>query len=835
MPTGSRFSFPAAHARVARACSGWLVLCAAASLAAEPTSALVREPLVQQPQVVAVLETRAPDVAEFLLRGTVPLPPRTFPRADGRLPFTILDYDGSPLFTQVEIVSRYPLDADGADVVELLACVRRDPALALDAPARYAVTLFHPDAPALGTLEAVNQEVDDLLLDPRSVEVTTYDCFGNAYVGRPFAGPPGEVLHHGPVHAEVRNYLDLLPRPGANTLPHFFGMHAYVSWSRHGSTVGLDLRFHNAHDGHDQGTAVDDPLDKVYFDRIEVSMPEGWTLMQDFDDPLFGRERTAGGRRIVELVGPNPTGGMHVMRWGGQFHRRLALAPVRTGAMRAARARLDGAGRAFCTRGFDVGGKEYWSWWNAQTARYFPQRHQLPLLDHLGRAALDSEINRELSFLATHLADGTGVGNYPLSSGRLGWGHPYGVPYGGMTGGDEINCFDGIVAAAAATPRGYRLYSALHRMQTDRQPNALYQRDGSPSSVEEWLMGNGSNKYVPFEHYVVPLVFGSRPDPFGVRNAPRFQIDFVQANGLQPGYESRHLSFDPYDYQHFVRYTRSAKVLAWLANDSLAKDDLRMEAENFHLAYHAFANNEFGAAQGSGLLNAIRSVRNIPGKGFQYGRGEAWGMDCAVAVYSLSEPDWRRRKLPWLQQQAELVLDGQAACSGFIQAAVSPKAVGGKYHARQMIEQSITENALVGLHESVFSEAFPGYAAMVRDVLSGSLHAFVSDMAWFPGERGPWRFTGVGPLDRALPVWCSRAQMPNDAWTAGDRETYQDWSSFAYGYELTRDTKFLTYARIQIGAVDLTDLLTRLENEGTSNLQNQAALLALVQRLTGQL
>jgi hypothetical protein len=792
-------------------------------------------PRRQSAQVVAVLETHAPDVAEFLLRGTVPVPPGTFPRSDGKNPFTILDYNGRPLFTQTEIVSRYPIDSDGADVVELLACVNRDPTLALDAPARYAVVLNHPNPPLLDSLEPVPQEVDDLLLDPRSIEITTYDCFGNPYVGRPFAGPTGEVLHHGPVHAEVRNYLDMLPRPGSSTLPHFFGVHAYVSWSRGSSSVGLELRFHNAHDGHDQGTKLDDPLDKVYFDRIEVSMPEGWTLMQDFDDPLFGREHLAGGRRIVELVGPNPTGGLHVMRWGGQFHRRLAFAPARPGAMRGARARLGGAGRAFCTRGFDPRGREYWSWWNAETARYFPQRHQLPLLDHMGRAALDSEIDDELSFLTLHLANGTGVGNYPISSGRLGWGHPYGVPYGGMTGGLEINCYDGVVAASAASPRGYRLYTALHRMQTDRQPNALYQLDGSPSSVEEWLIENGANDYVPFEHFVVPLVFGSRPDPFGVRSAPRFQVDFVQANGLQPDYESRHLSYDPYDYQHFVRYTRSAKVLAWLANDSLAKDDLRMEAENFHLSYHSYANNAFGAAQGSGLLSAILSVRNTPGKGFQYGRGEAWGMDCAVAVYSLSEPEWRRRKLPWLEQQAEVVLDGQAACSGFIQAAVSPKAVDGKYNARQMIEQSITEHALVGLHESVFSEAFPAHAAMVRDILSASLRAFVSDMAWFPGEPGPWRFTGVGPLNRALPVWCSRSQMPNDAWTVGDRETYQDWSSFAYGYELTRDSKFLAYAGRQIGAADVSDLLVRLKNAGTSNLQNQAALLALVQKIVGEL
>ena len=41
-------------------------------------------------------------------------------------------------------------------------------------------------------------------------------------------------------------------------------------------------------------------------------------------------------------------------------------------------------------------------------------------------------------FLLGHLQDGTGVGDYPLASGVLGWGHPYGVSYGGMTGGEDI-------------------------------------------------------------------------------------------------------------------------------------------------------------------------------------------------------------------------------------------------------------------------------------------------------------------------------------------------------------------------------------------------------------
>lgn len=809
----------------------------AASLALLSSGAPARPPLQQQqPRIVAVLETHAPALTDFVLRGTVPVPRGVYPRPDGLNPFAILDYDGSALLTQVQIVSRYPDQSHGADVIELSARVRRDPALAADAPARYWV-VQGPAVPVPPT-SLGSDEVRAMLFDPVGVEITGYDCFGNKYVSRPFGDDqPYEVLRRGPVHSEVRVHENMWPEPAlpGSTLPHLLGVHSYVSWYPGSALIGLDLRFHNAHDGKDPLAPGDDPLGTLYFQRIELSLPVGWTVQQDFADPLFGAERFENGRRIVSLVAPEPGGGMHVMRWQAQFHRRLVLAPDREGAVRNARAMLDGAGRAFCQRGIDAQGFEYWSWWNRATARYFPQRYQLPRLDHVGQAALEADLAGELGMLSAHLAAGTGIGQYPLASTRLGWGHPYGVSYGGMTSGLEIVGYDGVEAANAASPHGYRLYTLLHRMQTERQPNALYQLNGEPSSVEEWRVENGALDFVPFDHFVVPLLSGIRPDPFGVRSAPSFQLDFVRANGLQPAYESAHFGYDPHDYQHFVRYTRSAKVLAWLANDSLAKDDLRMQAENFNLSFHTLANSSNGNAQSSGLLSMQRYVANFPDKGCPFGRGEAWGLDCAVASYALGSHAWRERKLPWFQAQAEVLLEAQPSCNGFIQAFVSDKAVEGNYQARQMIEQSITEHALAGLHESVFRDAHPGHAVMLRDVLSRSFYAFISEMAWFPSQTGPWRYTGVGPLNPALPVWCSRDDMPEDAWTLGDIETYQDWASFAYAYELTDDPIFLRYARIQSGGVNFPDLVARMHAEGLDNLGNRAPLLALLQRMTGDL
>jgi hypothetical protein len=369
-------------------------------------------------------------------------------------------------------------------------------------------------------------------------------------------------------------------------------------------------------------------------------------------------------------------------------------------------------------------------------------------------------------------------------------------------------------------------------MQTDRQPSALYDLDGEPSSMERWLVENGSRDYVPFYCYLTPFLTGSYPDPFGFHQAPRFQINYVTANGRVPGYESAHLAYDPHDLQHLIRYTRAAKVLTWLGNDSLAKDDLRMQAEAFHLSYHENRNDATGGFQSGGLLAQRAVVNANPGKGCPFGRGEAWGLDCMLAAYNTSDLAWRARKFAWFGKVIELLLDGQGSCTGFIQAFVSNKAVNGRYRARQIIEQAITENALQGLRESVFRDFDLGHDAMTRDVLLNSLYAFIGEMAWFPGETAPWRYTGIGPLDINQPIWCRRGQMPSDAISAGDRDGYQDWSSFAWGFEITGDPIFLERALTQLGG---NDLYLRLRNEGTQNLENRSALLALMQHEHGEL
>jgi len=795
--------------------------------------------------VVAELETASSTVDSIVLRGTFPVPPGSFPRNDGRSPFVIEDYDGAQLETQTELVTRYPDAADGADVVEVLARVRFDPAVAPGSQVVYRVLQVPhdppvgPGAPGVEDLadhtKDVPASIRGLLADPDGITITATDVFGNRYACRPLDGT-GEMRleRQGIAATQLRVYQTMLPEPAvggpSGTLPHLFGVHAYLTTLQGEELVGLDLRFHNGHSGLSNSTTDDDPLDTVYFERIEIELPDGFRVQQSFADPYLGSDYLNGAKRVRPVVAPMGDGTMHVMRWQGQFHRRLMISTdANTGL---ARNYLDGNGQAFCRRGFAPGGHKLWSWWNPGTARYFPQRFLMPSLDHLGLASVRGSMASDYFWLNGHLQNGTSDGIYPIASGVLGWGHPYGTAYGGMTSGAEIYLFDGIETAASASVLGFRAYQATHRMHTDRMPTAFYDADGSPSALEDWLVvvDGGDGDYVPFNFYGRPdLPFGA--DAFGVHAAPSFQAEHVQASSLQPGYEEEHLFYDPHDLQHYVRYTRSAKVLAWLGNDPLAKDDLLMQAENGALSYHPYANSPFGGAQGTGMRASIDAVAANPGQGFGMGRGEGWIIDAMAAAYSVADPTWRSAKRGWFDALANLVSDGQASCNGFIQSVVRPKFFNGKYRARQAIEQSIIENALRGVRESVYRDTEPGFAAMLGDVLVDLHFSAISPMAWFHGEPAPWSHSANGPQDGDLPVWCNVAQMPSDGVTSV-YENFQNWSSYAYAYDLTGSDEFLERATLQTGGASL---LTQMLGSGTGNLGNQAALIALAQRLNGDL
>jgi len=795
---------------------------------------------------VAVLELPAPEATTFVLRGTVPVPPYVAPRKDGQVPLTVLDYDRSRVPSQVEIVSRYADAERGADVVEVLARVRRDPAVAPGTPVRYTVLLEpHPGpaAPATAEVQSLLAATDDVpavvrdfLDDPDHLVLGAIDAFGNLYSFQPLRpGAEGELTRFGRAMSGLRVYGTMEPVgvPNALGLPHLFGVHVYLSVVAGEETVLLDVRLNNGPDGRSKADVRDDPLGRVYFRSIWVANRAGWSLLQQHPDPYWSGEAKAlagtnsgvplVGFPLVRQIGPFKA---HVMPQQGQFHRRLALAPA--GSEPAARALLDRAGQAFVRRGVDpVSGRPLFSWWNRTTARYFPQRFLLPQLEHVGLDAVEAALAKESAGLRTTVEKGAATGFYPLVNGQLGWARPYGVSYGGMAGGDEIHVFDGVRTAAAASVDGYRRMELVHRMQNDRQATALYALDGEPSQVETWVQHGPNGAFVPLTFYM--RVLPNEPEPFGYAEADPTQAQLVQELGMQPDYESTLLAYAPVDLQHLIRYTRSAKALAWLGNDPLAKDDLRLQAELFRMTYHPYANAPSGTAQATGMKEDLDFVEDDPGVGFTFGRGEGWGMDAVNAAFALADDEWRARVRPWCDVLVDLVTDGQAACSGFVQATVSSKMVGGKYRARQAIEQAIVENGLRGMLESVYRGTAPAREAMLTDVLTASFYSWLTPMAWSSAHEKTWAIGAIGPLDPSKPLFCGG--LPADGHSS-HVDTYQNASSFGYAFQTTGDPLFLQYGAALLGG---GPLLTELEAAGLDNVENRAALLALAQDLAGKL
>jgi hypothetical protein len=776
----------------------------------------------QSGEVVGAFELAAPPSEEFILRGTLPIPRGTFPRADGATPFEIRNYDGTLSPAQVEVVTWYPDATDGADVVELLARVRRNPTVTPGNYVRFEIV----DSPHAWRRPRLTASVDALRQTPFGIELRTRDVFGNLYRADLRRGEfSRDELRLGSEVQELRCYDVLQPvsptiGPTA-TLPHMMSAHSYVSYWARENVITLDVRIHNAASGNDKSLAVpwDDAQAKMYFDSLDLIVPQGWTVLQDFEDPFFGPATAFGNRTKVPLVKPNANGKPHVIGQQAQFERRLAICPV--GNEARAREFLDCAFLGFCRKGVNVQNHEYFSWWNPQTARYFPQRHLLPMLDHLTLASIRAKLRNDLNAHTDAVLLGTSEGQYPLDAAALGWAHPWGVAYGGMTSGNEIYLYDGVPTAIAASNEGYRYMSLRHRLYTDRMPDALFDKDGRPTSLQDWVVHGPQFDYVPSLFFQVLL---QGYDMFGFSTAPTHHVAYVAANGLEPDYEPELLSYMPIDLQHLGRYLNSPKVLVWLGNDAMAKDDLLMQAEISRLSYHDMPTSASGTAIVSGMATSIAGVNAHPHVGFAFGRGHGWSIDAMCAAYSFQDAAWRAQAKEWFDDVVWLVGQGQASCTGVIQAQVSSKFLNAQHRARQSIEQAIVENALWSMRECVYKSVDAPRLADLEGTLVRSLYSMIGFPGWSTTQNAPWSVLAVGPLDILQPLYCT--SLPSGG-TDGIVDRYQTPSSFAYGWELTGDPLFLDRA-IDMQGVTFPDLYTAMHAGGLgANIENKVAATAL--------
>ena len=775
--------------------------------------------------VVAEFELAAPGINTFFLKGTLPMPPELYPLNTTTPPFSVRDADGNVVDAQVEIVSRYANPAHGADVVEIIAQVNRPAGTSSGDRIVYEV-IWRASAQPTHT---VDPQIQTILDTPDSIVLRCTDVFGHPYEAdllndvRINNTAELRTNRDGPFVHQVRTYENLEPvTPVAGslgTLPHLMGVHSYITTWKDAGFFSIDLRVHNGHEGLDATTTDDDSMGRVYFNELELVVPDGWSLYQAFETPSFGTMYNQGATDVYPIVSPVGGGDLHVMRVQEQFHRRLIL--CKDGWRGRALVALREEGLGFCRDGFSDTDFRFLSWWNPVSARYISQNIPMPDLSFLETPAqARDKVLSDYAGVAVAFQNGS-TGPWPLTFGRLGWAHPWGPMSGGFQGGTEIHFWDGVRTAYGASVDGYHYFQTLHRMYTERHPTALYDRHGEPYNLESWVYDDGDGPILPTWILLIPWL--SLGDPHGFTTAPTFQVDAVTTQDRRPAYENTLAGFEHIDTEHLIRYTRSAKVLAWLGNDAIAKDDLELQAELCRATYTILPQNEYGQGITTGLLFDRQYVESYPHQGFDLNRGDGWVFDTVSTYYALADPAWRSRVRPWFDDVIDLVELGQSTCSGTIMSKPNTAHFGGQYRILQSISESILEYALWGMRSTVLDGQDSASATRLNNVIKRSTYAMISPQVWSNADASPHFYTALGPYDDSQPSFCG--YVPPDGHEGYDN--WQTWNVFSYGYLLTGDTQFLNKAAQMAGGT-LTPAAV-LGNGNAGKVETRAGMIGMLQ------
>lgn len=826
--------------RDALAPAAWLLLAAlgpAAAAAPAGRAARTPEPGAANGPGAPALNVRAhvscvlPDLDEFVLEATLPVPPGTLLDPDG--PSTLAIARGGAVYpTQVEIVSRYPDPADGADVVELIARVPRPSGAVAGAEVQFDVV----EANQPHRDHQPRESVRSLIGDPDGIIINARDPFGNYYsadlAAKVRTGDPSvRVLRDGAHLRELRSHCVMLPGSNSHTgptapYPHLFGVHTFWRTYSGEDFVVLELLVHNGMVGGGPGPA-DDPVHDLYFNQLDVVLPGGWTMGWAHDNPAIGRVNPAGPDTSVAIVDRMSTGQYHMAPQQSQFVRRLVIANDAV-ALDRGLAVLRRETRGFCVPGPTPAQasvdptEDPWSWWNAGTARFLATNDRLPHLDHMPRPSVIGSLDAMHSAFADQVATGAGA-SYPREFPLLGWAQPWGVQYGGMTGGDEIAMHPGVEAAWARHPVALQWLELRARAYVDRHPVALFDVDGNPPTVEGLLVNaGGPNAYVPMEVYLRPL-----GNAFGLASASKRIAEHAYNAGVVPWYQKDLARFQPIDLQHLTRFLSPHLGLVWLANDSIAKLELELNANLFHLSFHQYPNGSSGYVQGTGLLARINEVNANPGQGARFGRGEAWGIIAATSYFATADEEERSRLAPWFALIADTARRGQSTCTGNPTAIRVNRNFKGAYQSRQSFEVGFFLNAAEAIRSTVFEGVRPASETQLAELVRDGAYSCAHPPFWSPNANGQLPLIAVRPFPNHLPEFCTSIPengVPTNTWV--DHTTA--FPSWAYAYDATTDGLFLTRAT---AAVPGTNLIAGLQSFGLGQLPDIAPILSLAQEL----
>ncbi len=735
-----------------------------------------------------------PSASGCYVRGTVPVPDG-FQLEGAGLALNDVFWEG-PKLVQVETVTRGPRGAP--EVIEILAHMPGG-----RPPSRWAEVV------STKGLAAPNDQPAPHTVFRDAIRLRAIDAKGASYTAELRPGGKGHdslvTLKSGFIHRQDRHAAVLMPDSPEEALhPHLFGVHAYLGNWGDDKYLTLDLRVHNGLIGPNATRdGPEAPVGPLYFEHLELQLPKGWGATADVRDPALGElELTESGARIqiVKSLGGEL---LHMVPPGGRFHRRLALYMTDEAASKErAVGHLNGEGAATCAPSQDK-----WSWSNPKTARYFPHRQLIPELSYF-KGDGDEESKRILRGkplpLEQHIVAGVG-GAGLLKSPALGWAHPWFRSSPGSHGGEGVTFLEGL--RCLGTPYSsweLKNLALRHRANCSRQPTASWRSNGEPTKVEDWL----EEDQLPFQFHLVsraaltslrlPCDGGTKPLPelfehvAPERRPPYDQSDAWDEGGSRPSDPEDLVTWQPHDGAHLIRFTSHAKALAWLTNDSLAKDALAHEAERVRFALPTV---ESPAPPMTTVRQLLDYAETHPKNGLPIGREFGWALDTVAAAYSLGSDEDRSRLGPWLVEACSAVALATPSSGVVIRNTTSarPKdrthATAHAFQAAilQLGLRSATRSCLEGVHDDLAQALDRALLECVETLYYSPIFSQPSDLTkhWpnAPELSGPRWIFPVAPLGWDLPPFNPGDPLPANSFDGGV-ECHYSYALLAWAHEL---------------------------------------------------
>jgi len=774
----------------------------------------------------AIIECEVPNLNVFEVRGNVPLPDGyTFDSKSRECPFTLVAPDGTELSTQWNLVTRTP---DGfVAVAQLMARCDRN-GLPVGSRQQFKVI----EKSQVSSWKSPSQDVKDLIFTENKMRLRARDVFGNVYEESIHIGPGvGDVriLGIGSVRNVVEVCRPLIPKGSPTNAMVHLGAFQCVIIGRDDETdvLELTLSYHNG--------LVPSPVSDIYFQELELVVPANWNAISEWPEPLMGSAYEEGSEKVIPLVKPNADGTMHLMIQKDNRDWRLYI--HKDGKSQEAQELAEHKSWGV-TRDGEENGERYWTWQNPATANYQAQRAVMPSLAHVSN--LESKVRGDKNTIYSELANGQAYSSGGGGEGQLGYRNPAGVPYGGMTGGVEINEFEGVKALSAGIPEGLLFHRALSRRYGDRQRGGyIYELSGKPIELDDYLNPDGTPPWrmfnSTFQAQNWPNQHLDDDEPFDFDMSDQTQVNYVQSNSLTPSYENRTRAHDPIDDQHFVRRAKDLRTMIWLDNDYASKRHLLMHCETLRMTYGENPGGRFHSKLGTALSR--------PHTGGGWGRAEAHVVDACCAGFAIADDDWRSRWTDWFNTVADLVVTLQGD-NGVWDRHFSGKAItafqfNGMYSTQRPNEHQLMLHAIRGLHGSVFKNRDIVRASAVRVAgITGLIGVWIFLWKWQPDGSGPagggwWDTVALGSLAPATPMWNRHFQHPPEQYVVPE-DSYHVANVLGYGMEQYAGTPIEpTMRKVVETHLGTPNLLNELESDGLDRLTSRAHLLAVLQELGG--